>query len=54
MHPSVRKELYRLRKSEREAKSKAKNKGKVIKYDYKRRVVTCDGQVIDSYKPTFF
>ena len=54
IHPAVRKEFHRLRMVEKEEKSKEQNRGKMIAYDHKRRVVTCDGEIIDSYKPSFF
>jgi hypothetical protein len=54
VHPAMRRELDRLRKREREEKANPNNHHKDIIYDHKQRVLTCDGQVIDRYNPTFF
>ena len=54
IHPALRREYDRLRKSEREEKQKPENQGKLIQYDHKERVITCDGLVIDRFNPSFF
>lgn len=54
MHPSVRKELDRLRKVEKKEKAKPENQGKAIRYDRKQRVITCDDVVIDRFSASSF
>ena len=54
IHPSVRKELYRLREAEKRESEKAENAGKQVKYDHATRTLSVDGMVIDRYMPIFF
>ena len=53
-HPAVRKEMARLRSREREEKAKPENAGVNIVYDWKKRVLLRDGNVIDRFCPYFF
>ena len=54
IHPTVRKEIGRLRKRAKEEEEKSANTGTIIAYDPKNRVVTRDGVVIDRFSPKFF
>lgn len=54
VHPAVRRENARLRKSEREEKEKPENVGVNIEYDWKNRVLLRNGVVIDRFMPHFF
>ena len=54
IHPTVRKEIGRLKKREREEKNKAENAGVNISYDPKNRVLLRDGNIIDRFTPKFF
>ena len=53
-HPGIRREMKRLRDTEKHEKGKPENAGRSIIYDWKRRVVTVDGVVVDTYRPSFF
>ena len=53
IHPTIRYELNRLRKREKELKEDHANRGVNIQYDYKARVITRDGVVIDRFNPSF-
>ena len=46
--------MKRLRDTEKHEKGKPENAGRSIIYDWKRRVVTVDGVVVDTYRPSFF
>ena len=52
-HPTVRREQNRLRKREKEEKGKSENTNCTIRYDYKRRVLLRNNQVIDRFCPSF-
>ena len=54
VHPAIRRETARLRKREREEREKAENVGVNVTYDWKNRVLTRDGVVIDRFTPRFF
>ena len=54
VHPSVRKELYRLRQAEKRESEKAENVGKEVHYDHAARTLIVDGLTIDRYMPIFF
>ena len=54
VHPAIRKETARLKTREREEKEKPENVGVEIRYDWKRRVLLRDGNVIDKFTPYFF
>ena len=51
-HPTVRAEQNRIRKKEREEKSKPGMTNR-IKYDHSRRVLLKDGRIIDRFSPSF-
>ena len=53
LHPTVRYEQNRLRKREKEEKAKSENTHCTISYDYKRRVLLRNNQVIDRFCPSF-
>ena len=52
-HPTVRHEQNRLRKRKKEEKGKSENTNYTIRYDYKRRVLLRNNQVIDRFYPSF-
>ena len=52
-HPAVRAEWTRLFNLKATEEAKAENAGKVVAIDMKKRHVTIDGQIIDSWKPLF-
>jgi hypothetical protein len=52
-HPAVRAEWTRLFNLKATEEAKAENAGKVVAIDLKKRHVTIDGQIIDSWKPLF-
>ena len=52
-HPTVRHEQNRLRKREKEERGKPENTNCTIRYDYKRRVLLRNNQVIDRFCPSF-
>ena len=54
VHPAIRREFGRLIEVEKKEKEKAENAGRTVAFDHLRRVVTVDGEVIDSFKPSFF
>ena len=54
VHPAVRKEMARLRQREREEKEKPENVGASIVYDWKKRVLLRDGNIINKFSPYFF
>ena len=54
VHPAMRKETARLRKREREEKEKVENVDVNITYDWKNRVLTRDGVIIDRFMTHFF
>lgn len=49
MHPSVRNEWKRLFEAKEAELRKPENAGKVVELDLKKRQITCDGLVIDSW-----
>ena len=53
IHPTINYELNRLRRREKELKEDHANRGVNIQYDYKARVITRDGIVIDRFNPSF-
>ncbi len=53
VHPSVRKEMAQLRQREKEEKEKPENVGVNIVYDWKRRVLLREGNVIDKFSHFF-
>ena len=53
IHPTINYELNRLRRREKELKEDPANRGVNIQYDYKARVITRDGIVIDRFNPSF-
>ena len=53
LHYTVRKELNRLKKRERQEKLNARNEGVDIKFDWKERVLKMDGMIVDRFKPSF-
>ena len=54
VHPNVRDEWRRLFEAERTEKARAENVGADIKFDPRKRELTRDGVVIDSWKPNPF
>lgn len=54
VHPAVRKEWQRLKEAEKEEKRKPENQGCVIELDFKRRQLLRDGEIIDSWSPSYF
>ena len=54
MHPGIRREWKRLNDAEAAEKEKPTNRGCDIKLDYKLRVITRDGVVIDRWSPKYF
>ena len=53
VHPAIRKEEGRLRKKLYDEKNNPINAEKVIEYDSIKRVLVCDGVIIDRFKPNF-
>ena len=53
VHPTIRVEQNRLRIKLREQKDLAENRGIEIKYDFKTRLMTRNGVVIDRFNPHF-
>ena len=53
IHPTIRYELNRLRKREREEKEKVANRGATIVYDWRARVLKRNDVVIDRFNPSF-
>lgn len=53
VHPVIRKETARLRQRERDEKRKQANAGRDVRYDWQRRVLLLDGNVIDRFCPYF-
>ena len=53
LHYTVRKELNRLKKRERQEKLNARNEEVDIKFDWKERVLKINGMIVDRYKPSF-
>lgn len=51
LHPAWRREHARLRKLAKDESKKPENQGIEVKYDFKQRVVTRAGQVIDRFNP---
>lgn len=54
LHPAVRKENDRMRRSEKSEREKPENAGKAVVYDKTMRQITVNGNVVDRYSPTFF
>lgn len=54
MHPAVKRELDRLYKAFRQEKEKPDNTGKNVEFDRQNRTISCDGVVIDRFKPVSF
>ncbi len=54
VHPGIRKEMKRLRDTEKREREKPDNQGRTVLYDWKARCVKVDGIIVDTYKPTFF
>ena len=54
MHPAFRKEMGRLRESEKREREKPENQGRDVRYDRTTRVLTVDGAIVDRFNPTFF
>ena len=52
LHYTVRKELNRLKKRERQEKDNARNEEVDIKFDWKERVLKINGMIVDRYKPS--
>ena len=52
-HPTVRREMNRLKKKEKEEKDNPDNAGTTIRYDYKKRELLKDNIVIDRFCPSF-
>ena len=53
LHPTVRSEWKRLFSVRDAETKKPENQGKSIHLDFKKREITCDGTVIDSWNPVF-
>ena len=53
IHPTIRMELNRLRRKVKELRDDASNSGVDIKYDYKIKLLTRGGIVIDRFNPHF-
>ena len=53
VHPTIRFEQNRLRRKLKELRDDPSNRGVEIKYDYKTRLMTRDGVVIDRFNPHF-
>ena len=53
VHPTIRKELSRLRKREREENADPRNTGVTIVYDWKSRTLKRNGTIIDRFNPSF-
>jgi hypothetical protein len=53
-HPAVRAEWTRLFDAKRDEEQKPENVGRRIEIDMKKRQLTCDGQVIDSWQNQLF
>ena len=53
VHPTIRKELSRLRKREREERDDPVNSGATIVYDWKSRTLKRNGVIIDRFNPSF-
>ena len=53
-HPGIRREMKRLRDTEKREREKPDNQGRTVTYDWKARCVKVDGIIVDSYRPSFF
>lgn len=53
-HPAVRREMGRLWETFRKEKNKPENESRTVEFNRRNRQVLVDGQVVDSYKPSFF
>jgi hypothetical protein len=53
-HPGIRREMKRLRDTEKREKEKPENQGRTVTYDWKACCVKVDGIIVDSYRPSFF
>lgn len=54
VHPATRREWKRLNEAEKAEKEKTENAGCDVRLDYKARVLTRDGVIIDRWQPTYF
>ena len=53
LHPAVRNEWKRLFTAKETESRKPENAGKVILLDIRKKQLTCDGTIIDSWNPVF-
>ena len=54
LHPGVHRKLRRLRETERSERANPDNTGRRVAYDWKRRNVTVDDFIVDTYRPKYF
>jgi len=54
IHPGIRREIKRLRDTEKREREKPDNQGRTVSYDWKARCVKVDDIIVDTYRPAFF